>query len=224
MKIAVIEDHAVLSNQYCGWLKKAFPQAVIEQYFTRDDAEAAIDTRSFKLVILDVILGSERNAGVALISALQRRMPSTPVLVVSSHPASIYRNIMTELNAWDYLQKTKFEEEEFIDVVLQIVRETKRQPVQAGDDLTFDLVNGVRWKGRKMNLPGTASKFLAYIYQHRGRIVTYRELGEITKTSRSKDTVKQHITHITSAFRELGEPNPVKNEDMVGYYWLQMHG
>src|SRR6185503_20528206 len=80
------------------------------------------------LVVLDIELGRERHAGVALINAINRLHHGTPVLVVSAMPAAIYRGIMKALDAWDYLQKTTFEEADFIDTVLEMLRAAKDRP------------------------------------------------------------------------------------------------
>ena len=47
------------------------------------------------------------------------------MLVVSAMPATIYRSIMKALDAWDYLQKTTFEESDFVDTFLEILRASR---------------------------------------------------------------------------------------------------
>ena len=64
------------------------------------------------------------NAGVAVINAINKR-GGTPVLVVSGMPASIYRSIMKALDAWDYLQKSDFVEQEFVETFLDMLRAVK---------------------------------------------------------------------------------------------------
>ena len=64
----------------------ARPGLQVDQWFTRDDAEAAIARERYDLVVLDIELGRERHAGVALINAINKQH-GTPVLVVSAMPA-----------------------------------------------------------------------------------------------------------------------------------------
>jgi DNA-binding response OmpR family regulator len=140
--VAVIEDDPPTSNQLRGWIEAARPGVRVEQWFNRDEAEAALGRRgTTTLVVLDIELGHERHAGVALINAINRLRQGTPVLVVSAMPAAIYRGIMKALDAWDYLQKTTFGEADFIETVLEILRATRRprfqmQPVAA--ELSID--------------------------------------------------------------------------------------
>ena len=123
-RIAVIEDDLPTSNQLAGWIRSAKSGIVIDQWFTRDEAEAALAREHYDAVVLDIELGRERHAGVALINAINKLRQGTPVLVVSAMPAAIYRSIMKALDAWDYLQKTTFDEAEF-------VAQTKVVPVLA---------------------------------------------------------------------------------------------
>src|SRR5450830_1509552 len=131
LKVAVIEDDLPTSNQLKGWILSAKPGIRVDQWFTRDDAEAAIARERYDLVVLDIELGRERHAGVAIINAINKGQ-ATPVLVVSAMPATIYRSIMKALDAWDYLQKATFEESDFIDTFLEILRAIKDRAAHQG--------------------------------------------------------------------------------------------
>ena len=121
-KVAVIEDDRPTSEQLAGWIRAARPELQVDQWFDRDAAEAALARERYEMVVLDIELGRERNAGIALINEINKLGAGTPVLVVSAMPAAIYRGIMKALDAWDYLQKTSFDEAEFIDTFLDILR------------------------------------------------------------------------------------------------------
>src|SRR6185503_19299163 len=124
-RVAVIEDDRPTSNQLAGWIRAAQPGIQVDQWFNRDDAEAALAREDYDVVVLDIELDRERHAGVAIINAINKLNEGTPVLVVSAMPATIYRSIMKALDAWDYLQKTAFEETDFIDTFLEILRASK---------------------------------------------------------------------------------------------------
>jgi DNA-binding response OmpR family regulator len=124
INVAVIEDDLPTSNQLKGWIESAQPGIRVVQWFNRDDAEAAIARDNYDLIILDIELGRERHAGVALINAINKRR-GAPVLVVSAMPATIYRSIMKALDAWDYLQKTTFSESDFIETLLEMLRASR---------------------------------------------------------------------------------------------------
>jgi DNA-binding response OmpR family regulator len=228
LRIAVIEDDVPTSNQLKGWIESAKPGLRVDQWFTRDDAEAAIARERYDLVVLDIELGRERHAGVAIINAINKR-DGTPVLVVSAMPATIYRSIMKALDAWDYLQKTTFEEADFIDTFLEILRATRDRreagPVlEKEEELSLDPLrqSTPMWREQRINLPLTAQRILATLYQRRGQVVSYDDLYRVVKSGRNRDNIRKHVSTIREAFREI-DPNfdGIENIPMRGFRWVE---
>jgi DNA-binding response OmpR family regulator len=229
IKVAVIEDDIPTSKQIREWIRAARPGIEIDAWFNRDDAEAAIARENYAVVVLDIELGRERHAGVAIINAINKSARGTPVLVVSAMPAAIYRSIMKALDAWDYLQKTTFEEADFIDTFLEILRASRdregtRPAEPAGDELSLDPLrqNTPLWRGKRVNLPLTAQRILATLYQRRGQVVSYDELFQVVKSGRNRDNIRKHISTIREAFRELDENfDCIENIPMRGFRWAE---
>lgn len=227
-KVAVIEDDLPTSNQLAGWIRAARPDVRVDQWFTRDDAEAAITRERYDVVLLDIELGRERHAGVALINAINKQCQGTPVLVVSAMPAAIYRSIMKALDAWDYLQKTTFEEADFMETFLDIVRvaraaKTAAQPVAVTHELVLDPLwqRSPTWRGQRINLPLTAQRILATLHQRSGEVVSYEDLFEVVKSGRSRDNVRKHVSTIRDAFREIDPQfEGIENVPMRGFRWV----
>jgi DNA-binding response OmpR family regulator len=229
LTVAVIEDDPPMSAQLRGWIEAARPDVKVEQWYTRDDAEAAIARQRYDVVVMDIELGRERHAGVALINAINKQH-ATPVLVVSAMPATIYRSIMKALDAWDYLQKTTFEESDFVDTFLEILRASRSQreqeakvPAASGDELSLDPLRqgSPRWRGQRINLPLTAQRILAALHEHRGQVVSYDDLFQVVKSGRNRDNVRKHISTIRDAFREIDpEFDAIENVPMRGFRWV----
>jgi DNA-binding response OmpR family regulator len=227
-RIAVIEDDLPTSNQLAGWIRAARPGLVVDQWFTRDDAESALEREPYAVVVLDIELGRERHAGVALINAINKRRQGTPVLVVSAMPAAIYRSIMKALDAWDYLQKTTFEEADFIETFLDILRTTQATPAAAPaaaaqDALVLDPLwqRTPTWRGQRVNLPLTAQRILATLHQRQGDVVSYDELFEVVKSGRNRDNVRKHVSTIREALREVDPQfEGIENVPMRGFRWV----
>lgn len=228
--IAVIEDDKPTSQQIVAWIKAARSDAIVETWFDRDSAEAALTKTAYDLVILDIELGHERNAGVAIINAINKHHAGTPVLVVSAMPAAIYRSIMKALDAWDYLQKTMFDEADFIETLLDILRVVKQRKaalpssvqIEKNAELVLDPLwqSTPLWHGERINLPLTAQRILATLYQKQGHIVSYEDLYDVVKSGRNRDNVRKHVSTIRDAFREL-DPNfnRIENIPMRGFRW-----
>jgi len=228
LKVAVIEDDIPTSNQLKGWIESAKPGIRVDQWHTRDDAEAALAREVYDVVVLDIELGRERHAGVAIINVINKSQ-ATPVLVVSAMPATIYRSIMKALDAWDYLQKATFEESDFIDTFLEILRAAKERsngkdsmPVTGGNDLSLDPLRQKNpiWRDQRINLPLTAQRILAALYEHRGQVVTYEQLFQVVKSGRNRDNIRKHVSTIRDAFREVDENfSCIENIPMRGFRW-----
>ncbi|HEX8954668.1 MAG TPA: response regulator [Burkholderiaceae bacterium] len=227
-KVAVIEDDIPTSNQLRGWIESAKPGIKVDQWHTRDDAEAALAREDYDLVVLDIELGRERHAGVAIINAINKSRP-TPVLVVSAMPATIYRSIMKALDAWDYLQKATFEENDFIDTFLEILRAAKdkgngKEAPANGNDLSIDPLRQKTpmWRNQRINLPLTAQRILMALYEHKGQVVTYEQLFQVVKSGRNRDNIRKHVSTIRDAFREVDADFAcIENIPMRGFRWTE---
>jgi DNA-binding response OmpR family regulator len=223
--VAVIEDDLPTSNQLRAWIEGARPGITVHQWFDRDAAEAAIARERYDAVVLDIELGRERHAGVAIINAINKRGAGTPVLVVSAMPAAIYRSIMKALDAWDYLQKTTFDESDFVDTFLEILRSARpaaAQPVLQSE-LSLDPLKQAAplWRGQRVNLPLTAQRILAALYARRGEVVGYEDLFQVIKSGRNRDNVRKHVSTIREAFREIDPAfDGIENVPMRGFRWL----
>ncbi len=226
-KIAVIEDDIPTSKQLTEWIQAARGDVVVDNWFNRDDAQAAIARVAYDVVVLDIELGRERNAGIAIINAINKSRRGTPVLVVSAMPAAIYRSIMKALDAWDYLQKTTFDENDFVDTFLEILRAARDRSVATAsspvaDELSIDPLRqrSALWRGKRINLPLTAQRILAALYQRRGQVISYDELFEVVKSGRNRDNIRKHISTIREAFRELDDGfDRIENIPMRGFRW-----
>jgi DNA-binding response OmpR family regulator len=235
-RIAVIEDDRPTSEQLAGWIRAARPELQVDQWFDRDSAEAAIQRERYALVVLDIELGRERHAGVAVINTINKLQSGTPVLVVSAMPAAIYRSIMKALDAWDYLQKTTFDEAEFVETLLDILRASRAKaaataaaPVVTRDAghatgaLVLDPLwqRSPTWRGQRINLPLTAQRILAVLVQKRGQVVSYDELFEVVKSGRNRDNVRKHVATIREALRDVDAGfDGIENVPMRGFRWV----
>lgn len=230
-RIAVIEDDAPTSDQLVEWIRAARPGVRVDQWFNRDDAEAAVLREHYDAVVLDIELGRERHAGVAIINAINKHHQGTPVLVVSAMPAAIYRSIMKALDAWDYLQKTTFTESDFMETLLDILRVTRQQPSapsRAAPDMpVLDPLwqRTPTWRGERINLPLTAQRILACLVQQQGEVVSYEQLFDVVKSGRNRDNIRKHVSTIREAFRDVDPSfDGIENVPMRGFRWALRTG
>ena len=76
------------------------------------------------------------------------------------------------------------------------------------------------WRGKRINLPLTAQRILATLYQQKGHVVSYEALFDVVKSGRNRDNVRKHVSTIRDAFKELDpEFNRIENIPMRGFRW-----
>ena len=140
---------------------------------------------------------------------------------------------MKALDAWDYLQKTTFEEADFIDTLMEMLREVKerkqdqhnidKNKSSAAAELTMDPLRQHTpiWRGQRINLPLTAQRILSVLFARRGQVVSYEELFQVVKSGRNRENVRKHVSAIREAFREIDEHfEAIENVPMRGFRWI----
>lgn len=157
--------------------------------------------------------------GIGLAAAYLQAAPARALAVEEGAQA---------FDAWDYLQKTTFEEADFIETFLDILRTTQAQapasaaPAPVGDALVLDPLwqRTPTWRGERINLPLTAQRILATLHQRSGEVVSYDELFEVVKSGRNRDNVRKHVSTIREALREV-DPGfeGIENVPMRGFRW-----
>jgi DNA-binding response OmpR family regulator len=229
-RIAIVEDDPPTSQTFATWLKEYDGSFEIEQLGSRTAAEAAIGQRTFDLVVLDIRLGSDSNAGVGLIHDLGKRQ-HCPVIVVSGMPADIYRGIMYQLEAWDYLTKPA-DQAALIAVVRNALKEKPLSLPAGSAGSESDLPEGLvlnplekkhpLWRGQRLVLPMTAQRILYQIARSNGRPVSFGELVKVMPYAGTQGAVKTHVSTIRSAFKAVDPGfNKIINVPLLGYLWQQ---
>jgi DNA-binding response OmpR family regulator len=143
---------------------------------------------------------------------------------------------MKALDAWDYLQKATFEEADFIETFLDMLRAVKErrqqrmasnpkkeESLQVIDSLSMDPLRQrtPMWRGQRINLPLTAQRILAVMFEKRGQVVSYDDLYEVVKSGRNRDNIRKHVSTIRDAFREIDPAfEGIENVPMRGFRWV----
>lgn len=223
-RIAIIEDEVPFSDELYRWIGNAKPAIQIDRFYDRDSAVEAVTSAPYDLVVLDIELKPDRNAGIGIVNAINTNHRS-PVLVVSGLDASIYRSIMRELDIWDYLGKP-VNEQDFLGAVFGILRTARPSHGGAADpvDLVIDPLRQPQptWRGKRLNLPITAQRILKALHDKKGGVATYDELFALLPSGRNTTNLRQHIRTIREAFEEIDPSfDRIATVKMKGFQWLE---
>lgn len=214
-KIAIIEDSEVVNNALAEFCRRLDQSAEVDQFFDRASAEAGIKENNYSLIVVDIELPPEKNAGIGLIN-VNSQYHKSPVIVVSGLDSSVYRSIMYQLDIWDFLEKPIAPDGQmFLAAAMRVLRDKRNSQTiqsvqdelaQAEEDLFVDHETGkASFKGRPLNIPHTAKIILQKVYKNRGGLVTYDELFDLVKSGKNNDAIRQHVKTIRDALKEVGE-------------------
>lgn len=227
-RIAIVEDDPDQQSNYVDAItRKGYD---VTAYSSRDDAIAGFEKELPELVILDIILGDEVDAGFEICRELLSRAPSLPVIFLTERIKEIDKISGLRLGAWDYLPKpiTLDYLAERISSLLRI-SEARNQSNATGSnsakvigDLSIDQeALLISWKGDAINLSGTEFRMLAKLVRLPGHAVSYGTLMNATMQSLvTNNTINTHMRNIRKKFETIDPDfNAIKSEYGYGYRW-----
>ena len=226
--IAIVEDDPDQRANYADAITKKGYEVVA--YASRDEALDGMHTNLPDLVILDIILGDEVDAGFQLCRALLGKSPSLPVIFLTERIDEIDKISGLRLGAWDYLPKPISLDylAERISSLLRIneVRsehaELESPTAKHVGDLTIDQeALLVSWKGHRIDLSGTEFRMLAKLVRQPGHAVSYESLMNATMQSLvTNNTINTHMRNIRKKFEKVDSAFAgIKSEYGYGYRW-----
>jgi len=176
MKVLIVEDE----QKTAAYLKRGLEESgfVADLAHDGEDGEHLARTRSYDLIILDVMLPGRD--GWSIISELRRRGISTPVLFVTARDAVPDRVKGLELGADDYLVKP-FAFSELLARARSVLRRGpgRQAAVLRVADLELDLHrHRVSRGGRAIDLTPKEFQLLSLLMRHAGDVLSRTLIAE----------------------------------------------
>ena len=203
--IAIVEDDPDQRANYTDAITKKGYQ--VAAYASREEALEGFDQALPDLVILDIILGEEVDAGFQLCRELLARAPSLPVIFLTERINEIDKISGLRLGAWDYLPKPISLEylAERISSLIRIneFREEnaeKESPTakRIGDLMLDQDALIISWQGERIDLSGTEFRMLAKLVRMPGHAVSYETLMNATMQSLvTNNTINTHMRNLS---------------------------
>ena len=228
--IAIVEDEADQRANYADAItRKGYEVAA---YGNREDALQGMAKHPPDLVILDIVLGDEIDAGFQLCRELLNRSPSLPVIFLTERIDEIDKISGLRLGAWDYLPKPISLDylAERIASLLRIDEVRTGVAVKAsstakriGDLLLDQDALLASWRGHRIDLSGTEFRMLAKLVRAPGHAVSYDTLMHATMQSLvTNNTINTHMRNIRKKFERVDQDfDSIKSEYGFGYRWRQ---
>lgn len=226
-RIAIVEDDPDQRSNYVDAVtRKGYD---VTAYSNRQEALQGFKQELPDLVILDIILGDEVDAGFEICRDLLARAPALPVIFLTERIAEIDKISGLRLGAWDYLPKP-ISLDYLAERISSLLRINEARQQSAAGSSSAKMVGElsidqeallVSWKGELINLSGTEFRMLAKLVRVPGHAVSYDTLMNATMQSLvTNNTINTHMRNIRKKFESIDSDfDSIKSEYGFGYRW-----
>jgi len=213
-RILIVEDEPALVLTLSDRLRAEGYE--VEAAETGDLGARRAREGGFDLVLLDVALPGKN--GFDVLRDLRQQRVATPVIMLTARGQVVDRVLGLKLGADDYLPKP-FEMLELVARIEAVLRRRAAPPSEAGSysfgDVSVDFRRAeVRRAGELLELSSLEFKLLRHFVEHRGALVTRRELLEQVWGYPGVLQTRTVDVHVAS-LRQKIERHPAKPEHII---------
>src|SRR3954466_13054097 len=174
-RILVVEDDPDIADLVARYLDKA--GFTTERAVSGREALHAIAARPPALVVLDLMLPHLDGLEVCRLLRANAHTATIPIIMLTARAEESERIVGLEMGADDYLAKP-FSPNELVARVRALLRRAQRHDAPSGRPLTHGAItvdserHVVALEGREVALTAKEFLLLAYLLQHRGRVLS----------------------------------------------------
>lgn len=225
-RIALVEDEPILQQNYSMALKKSGYEVMI--YGDKDSALSAFKSRLPDLVLLDIGLGDEPEAGFEVCRELRTKSAQLPIIFLTALDSDFDIISGLRLGADDYLTKdisiphllarisALFRRME----LLASTSESLEDNFEVGD-LTIDNERlAVKWQDNLVDLTVTEFWIVTALAQKPGHVKSRDQLMQAVKAVVDDSTITSHIKRIRQKFQAIDTNfDHIDTVYGMGYRW-----
>jgi two-component system, OmpR family, response regulator len=229
-RVLLVEDDEILRRNYETLLHAH--QLSVCACATKSNAIAAFDRERFDIVILDIMLGDDPEAGFELCLAFRKKRRTIPIIFLTERTEDHDRISGLRLGADDYIAKTVSGTylaarinalirriEALTDRVIEAVAETSNtdeSPLRIDDQLSR-----AYWRNAPLALSLTQFWILKDLFEHPGRVRSTTDLMRAANISVQPNTIAVHIKTIREEIQKITPDFAcIKSEHARGYRWV----
>ncbi|MGV6825451.1 MAG: proteobacterial dedicated sortase system response regulator [bacterium] len=223
--IAIVEDEPAIRDNYAAMFTRQGYR--VATYANRMQAQQGFSTDLPDLVILDIGLDDEIDAGLDLCRELRARSASLAILFLTARDSDLDSIVGLRLGADDYLSKNISLEHLAARVAalmrrLEILNHPPVRQIRV-DELTLDPDRmTVEWRQTAVPLTVTEFWILHALVEHPGHVRTRDQLMEAANIYVDTATVNSHIKRIRQKFLSIDSQfNHIDAVYGAGYRWQE---
>jgi|TARA_B110000967_G_scaffold48853_1_gene49630 two-component system OmpR family response regulator len=229
--IIIVEDDRDQRDNYQFALEQRGYQ--VTAYAGKEQAEAGLKQQRPDLVILDIIMDDNIDAGFQLCAALLKIHPDLPVLFLTERVGEIDRILGLRMGAWDY-QPKPVSLDFLAEKVATLIRLSDIRVVTAeADDQSVREIGHLqlleesrqaKWRDQEIEgLTLTEFRMIEALTRRPGHILTYDILAQATHQHYvSNNTISTHIRNIKRKVKAIdAQFDAIKSEYGMGYRWSE---
>lgn len=216
-QLLIADDDRILSDLLADYLRgEGFE---VEQAFDGDEAVRVAETRTFDLIILDVMMPGQ--SGLDVLRTL-RRHGETPVLMLTARGDDIDRIVGLELGADDYLGKPANPRElsARIRAILRRTDPTTPSSIQVGPLRLHPAARQASVDDTPLALTATEFDILSLLSGRAGEVITKAEISHQVLGKRlgpHDRSIDVHISNLRRKLEDAGMTQPIRTARGVGY-------
>ena len=229
-RVLLVEDDDVLRRNYEKLL--GAHRLSVCACATKSEAIAAFGRETFDVVILDVTIGHDYEAGFDLCRAFREKRKTTPIIFLTERNDEPDRISGWRLDADDYLSKT-ISPTYLVARINALIRRVEAltsgtpEPTagvlqQVGAPLRIDeRLSRAFWHNLPLDLSLTEFWILKDLFEHAGEVRSTDDLMHAARITVQPNTIVVHIKRIRDEIKKITPDFAcIKSERARGYRWL----
>ncbi|KPK56299.1 MAG: chemotaxis protein CheY [Thiotrichales bacterium SG8_50] len=225
-RIAIVEDEPAIRHNYADALRRQGYR--VDAYATRDDAEAAFETRLPDLALLDIGLVNDVEGGFELCRQLRARSATLPIVFLTARDSDLDAISGLRLGADDYLTKD-ISLPNLCARIAAFFRRIDAMQRPADDDAVHE--RGplrmdrnrfeITWREQRVDLSLTEFWIVYALAQRPGHVKTREQLMRDAHVVVDDATITSHIKRVRRKFQDV-DPQFACIDTVygMGYRWV----
>jgi two-component system, OmpR family, response regulator len=229
-RVLLVEDDEILRRNYAALL--GAHRLAVCACASKSEAMAAFKREAFDVVVLDVSLGDEYEAGFDLCQRFREQRKTTPIIFLTERDEDADRISGLRLGADDYLSKT-ISSAFLVARINALIRRVETLLAGADEAATApskgsssrlrvdERLSRAYWLESPLDLSLTQYWILKDLFSHSGDVRSTTDLMRAANITVQPNTIVVHIKAIREAIQKI-TPNfsCIKSERARGYPWV----